>query len=66
MGIQRRIVRGDRVLVGISMHMLAKIIRPIVGVNYHVGLIISAVIVLLYIFLGGLTSAISTKCCSSS
>lgn len=43
---------------GISMHMLAKIIGPIVGVNYHVGLIISAVIVLLYIFLGGLTSAI--------
>jgi SSS family solute:Na+ symporter len=43
---------------GISMHMVAKIIGPIVGVNYHVGLVISAVIVLLYIFLGGLTSAI--------
>jgi len=43
---------------GISMHMLAKIIAPIVGVNYHVGLVISASIVLLYIFLGGLTSAI--------
>lgn len=43
---------------GISMHMLAKIIAPIVGVNYHLGLAISASIVLLYIFLGGLTSAI--------
>lgn len=43
---------------GISMHMVAKIIAPIVGVNYHVGLVISASIVLLYIFLGGLTSAI--------
>ncbi len=43
---------------GISMHMLAKIIGPIVGVNYHVGLVISASIVLMYIFLGGLTSAI--------
>ncbi len=43
---------------GISMHMLAKIIGPIIGVNYHVGLIISAIIVLVYIFLGGLTSAI--------
>ncbi len=43
---------------GISMHMLAKIIAPIVGVNYHVGLVISASIVLMYIFLGGLTSAI--------
>ncbi|MGQ9574163.1 MAG: sodium:solute symporter family protein [Thermoguttaceae bacterium] len=43
---------------GISMHMVAKIIGPIVDVNYHVGLVISAIIVLLYIFLGGLTSAI--------
>lgn len=43
---------------GISMHMLAKIIGPIIGVNYHVGLLVSAVIVLVYIFLGGLTSAI--------
>lgn len=43
---------------GISMHMLSKIIGPIVGVSYDTGLIISAVIVLLYILLGGLTSAI--------
>ncbi len=43
---------------GISMHMVAKIIGPIVHVDYHVGLVISAIIVLLYIFLGGLTSAI--------
>jgi SSS family solute:Na+ symporter len=46
---------------GISMHMLAKILVPIINVpyvDYNVGLLISAAIVLLYIFLGGLTSAI--------
>ncbi len=46
---------------GISMHMLAKILVPIINVpyvDYNAGLLISAAIVLLYIFLGGLTSAI--------
>ena len=43
---------------GISLHMLAKIIGPIIGVSYNQGLIISAAIVLVYIYLGGLTSAI--------
>ena len=43
---------------GISMNMLSKIISPMVGVSYDTGLWISAIIVLIYIFLGGLTSAI--------
>jgi SSS family solute:Na+ symporter len=43
---------------GISLHMLAKIIAPIIGVSYDQGLLIAAVIVLVYIYLGGLTSAI--------
>ena len=43
---------------GISLHMLAKILEATVGISYNQGLITSAVIVLVYIFLGGLTSAI--------
>jgi SSS family solute:Na+ symporter len=43
---------------GISLHMLAKILGPIIGVSYNQGLFISAIIVLVYIYLGGLTSAI--------
>jgi SSS family solute:Na+ symporter len=43
---------------GISMHVLAKLLEQILGFNYHLCIIVSALIVLVYIFLGGLTSAI--------
>jgi SSS family solute:Na+ symporter len=43
---------------GISMHVLAKLLEQILGFNYHMCIIVSAAIVLIYIFLGGLTSAI--------
>jgi solute:Na+ symporter, SSS family len=43
---------------GISMHALAQLLELIMGWNYNASIIISASIVLVYIFLGGLTSAI--------
>jgi len=43
---------------GISMHVLAKLLEQILGFNYHLCIVVSALIVLVYIFLGGLTSAI--------
>jgi SSS family solute:Na+ symporter len=43
---------------GISMHVLAKLLEQILGFNYHLCIIVSATIVLAYISLGGLTSAI--------
>jgi SSS family solute:Na+ symporter len=43
---------------GISMHVLAKLLEQILGFNYHLCIVVSASIVLVYIFLGGLTSAI--------
>jgi len=43
---------------GISMHVLAKLLEQILGFNYHLCIAVSAAIVLVYIFLGGLTSAI--------
>ena len=43
---------------GISMHALALLLAHILGVNYHLCIVVSALIVLGYIFLGGLTSAI--------
>jgi len=43
---------------GISMHVLAKLLEQILGFNYHLCTVVSATIVLVYIFLGGLTSAI--------
>src|SRR5256714_1015737 len=43
---------------GISMHALAQLLHLIMGWNYNASIIISASIVLVYIFLGGLTSAI--------
>ncbi|MGA2677776.1 MAG: sodium:solute symporter family protein [Sedimentisphaerales bacterium] len=43
---------------GISMHVLAKLLEQILGFNYHLCIVVSAAIVLIYIFLGGLTSAI--------
>ncbi len=43
---------------GISLYILALIISPIIGVSFSLALLISAVIVLVYIYLGGLTSAI--------
>lgn len=43
---------------GISMHALAKLLELLLGWNYHYSILISAFIVLVYIFLGGLTSAI--------
>jgi SSS family solute:Na+ symporter len=43
---------------GISMYALAKLLELVLGWNFHTSVILSAVIVLAYIFLGGLTSAI--------
>src|SRR5437667_7745603 len=43
---------------GISMYALAKLLELVLGWSFHSGIVLSAVIVLIYIFLGGLTSAI--------
>ncbi|HTS18876.1 MAG TPA: sodium:solute symporter family protein [Verrucomicrobiae bacterium] len=43
---------------GISMYALAKLFEILLGWNFHFSVFISGVIVLAYIFLGGLTSAI--------
>jgi SSS family solute:Na+ symporter len=43
---------------GISMFALAKLFEALLGWNFHFSILISATIVLFYIFLGGLTSAI--------
>ncbi len=43
---------------GVSMYALAKLFQILLGWNFHFSLTISALIVLAYIFLGGLTSAI--------
>ena len=43
---------------GISMYALAKLLELVLGWNFHTSLILSATVVLAYIFLGGLTSAI--------
>ena len=43
---------------GISMFALAKLLNAILGWNFHGCIILSGIIVLAYIFMGGLTSAI--------
>src|SRR5690349_8266802 len=43
---------------GISMHALAKLLELLMGWNYDACIALSGFIVLVYIFLGGLTSAI--------
>jgi solute:Na+ symporter, SSS family len=43
---------------GISLHALAKLMQELIGWPYDASIAISAVIVLVYIFMGGLTSAI--------
>src|SRR5258706_10773236 len=43
---------------GISMYALAKLLELVLGWSFHGSIVLSAVIVLIYIFLGGLTSAI--------
>src|SRR5580765_6699828 len=43
---------------GISMYALAKLFELVLGWSFHGSIVLSAVIVLIYIFLGGLTSAI--------
>lgn len=43
---------------GVSMYALAKLMNLLLGWNFNFSLIASALIVLFYIFLGGLTSAI--------
>jgi solute:Na+ symporter, SSS family len=43
---------------GISMYALAKLLNLLLGWDFHVSLWVSAAIVLVYIYLGGLTSAI--------
>jgi SSS family solute:Na+ symporter len=46
---------------GISMNALAKLLNQLLGWNYHVALWICSVVVLVYVLLGGLTSAIYTE-----
>ena len=43
---------------GISMYALASLFKILLGWNFHASILISAVIVLIYIFLGGMTSSI--------
>jgi len=43
---------------GISMYALAKLLNLLLGWNFHISLLASAAIVLIYISMGGLTSAI--------
>ncbi len=43
---------------GISLHALAKLFETLLGWDYNMCIAVSALIVLVYIFLGGLTSAI--------
>src|SRR3954469_592356 len=43
---------------GISMYALAKLLELVLGWSFHFSVVVSAIIVLAYIFLGGLTSAI--------
>ncbi|EEF59307.1 sodium:solute symporter family protein [Pedosphaera parvula] len=43
---------------GISLHALAKLLEILLGWNYSASIAFSAAVVLVYIFLGGLTSAI--------
>jgi SSS family solute:Na+ symporter len=43
---------------GISMYALAKLLGVLLGWNFNFSIIVSALIVLFYIFMGGLTSAI--------
>src|SRR5438309_4872242 len=43
---------------GISMHALARLLQTLLNWSYTYSILISATIVLVYIFLGGLTSAI--------
>ena len=43
---------------GISMYALAKLLELVLGWNFHASVLLSAFIVLVYILLGGLTSAI--------
>ncbi len=43
---------------GISMYAMAKLMAVLLGWNFHFSIVFSAVIVLIYTFLGGLTSAI--------
>ena len=66
--LQRHLLRrDDRLLLGHLDVLLAKLLRADRWAGtYHFSLIVSAVIVLVYIFLGGLTSAIYNEVCSSS
>ena len=43
---------------GISMYALAKLLELVLGWNFHASIVVTGVIVLVYIFLGGLRSAI--------
>lgn len=43
---------------GINMYAMAKILQLVLGWNMHAGIIVSAVVVLAYTYLGGLTSSI--------
>jgi SSS family solute:Na+ symporter len=46
---------------GISMNALAKLLNTLLGLNYHIALIVCSGVVLIYVLKGGLTSAIYTE-----
>jgi SSS family solute:Na+ symporter len=46
---------------GISMHCLARFMELLLGWNYHLSLWICSIVVAVYVFKGGLTSAIYTE-----
>jgi SSS family solute:Na+ symporter len=43
---------------GISMYALAKLLELVLGWSFHASIVLTGIIVLIYIFMGGLTSAI--------
>jgi SSS family solute:Na+ symporter len=46
---------------GISLNLLAQLLRDLLGLDYNIGLILSSAVVLLYVLKGGLTSAMYTE-----
>ena len=51
---------------GISLYAMGKLFNLLLGWDFSVAIMLSAAIVLAYTVLGGLTSASTMKCCSSS
>ena len=51
---------------GVSMYAMGKLFNLLLGWSFDVSILVSAMIVLAYVLLGGLTSAIYTKCSNFS